>query len=514
MNEVILENSVTYFCGAVAVDTKAALDFFAQKEKAEPSESEPTKYYPVVINENSGDSPIGLLDRYIRQGIATKDLEAIRSELCKKIEIEPFSEVGVWLETKMSKVSEIDAQSWQSVAKNMKSIQTICDAETREEMQTLLCDGFIDTFGRKHNRKGIYKYINHYRVPFDREIAIDSTTRIHLRYIDYYIYPSDIILFVMKIDNSGTEYGKLSSRNFAIKMVNFYSKDGYSMEYLDLFAPLFDLLHKEWWKSDVKRAFHQLFIGNKLYMYQIVQLPESVKCDDMVHRLYELTNMVDSGVMSDPNDEFYPNPVYYQKLIENNTIALYNNWMAMALPDAFCVLMKHTKDAFISEPWENSRFKLFLNTILLKNYLIICNATYQKKSINGDFEHDFIDFDRAFNLRMVSYNNVPQTIYNKMRYALEIDDELALINTKITHYREKQDNQSDRRRNIVLFFVALLAVTSAFADGVTLFTQLGFIADNPSKVVLHSIRITCLTIFSLIVIVGVIICFKYKKHKK
>lgn len=253
-------------------------------------------------------------------------------------------------------------------------------------------------------------------------------------------------------------------------------------------------------------------------MYQVVQLPKDCKYGNLEHRLYELTNMADYGVMKNPLNDFYPNPTYYQKLIDNNTIALYNNWMAMALPDVFCVLMAYSNKAFIYEPWENSRFKLFLNTILLKNYLITCNTTYQKVSVNRDFEYDFVEFDRAFNLRTISYNIVPQYIYEKMRRALEIDEELSIINAKITNYREKQDKRSDRRQAIILFCVALLAVTSAFADGVTLCGQLGFISEHSSDAEISHLRVGCVVIFLVLIaiIVGCMLqstkyCLKLSK---
>lgn len=356
--------------------------------------------------------------------------------------------------------------------------------KTRQEKQTLFFDGFINTFHPNVARKSqeIYKKIHAFRDTrySSKTIELGENIDINVTSIEYYIYPDDLLIYVLTLSNVGLSLSELQKRNFMIKMVNWYGTDKckYHDDYLKLFDDIFKINTPQATatesielKPDTREKFHRLFMGNMFYIYQVVKLPQ--KGDSVFHDygdrlLYELTTILDDdtiGMMTNPNHSFYPASQYYENFMKKSMLKVYNDWSALVTIDTFCVLMKSSLRAFNYEQWEDERFKLFLNSVLLKNYLVKCNEKFQTEPVTTTTKDGFLKFERIFNLRTVSYNSLPQLIYEKIRRSFEIEEELALVNQKISQFSDNRNQQKDRILNYVLAFIALLSVISFLNDG-------------------------------------------------
>ncbi len=356
--------------------------------------------------------------------------------------------------------------------------------ETRQQKQTLFFDGFINTFHPNDEVKKsqeLYKKIQAFKDKRynSKTIKLEGSLDITITSIEYFIYPDDLLIYVLTLSNAGLSLSELQKRNFMIKMVNWYGTDKRIHDnYLKLFDDIFKIntpqataTESMELKPDTREKFHRLFMGNMFYIYQAVKLQE--KGDSVFHDygdrlLYELTTILDDdtiGMMTDPNHVFYPAPEYYENFMKKSMLKVYNDWSALVTIDTFCVLMKSSLKGFNYEQWEDERFKLFLNSVLLKNYLVKCNEKFQTEPVTTSTKDGFLKFERIFNLRTVSYNSLPQLIYEKIRRSFEIGEELALVNQKISQFSDNRNQQKDRILNYVLAFIALLSVISFLNDG-------------------------------------------------
>ena len=419
--------------------------------------------------------------------------------------------------------------------KNGHVAQTITDEEYQQK-QTLFYDGFINTFYPPKDCAGMYSQIYAFEDIFDEPKVItmcnyyDEDVNISVESISYYIYPEDILIFVLTLSNNSLSLGELQKRNFAIKMVNWYGIDKdyvpkYSNEYFSLFDEIItvkfpDRAIKE---SEIRKKFHKLFMGNMFYIYQAIQLSDNydVVTDDEL--LYELTTVLNFDAIGKMRDHFYgynPSSEYFDNFKKNNVLRVYNDWSAAVTIDSFCVLMSNRMFDYACNEWvnkdskNNNRFMLFLNAVLLKNYLVKCNEKFQAEPISTQTRDKFLKFDRIFNLRTVSYNTLPQLVYEKIRRSFEIDEELAMVNQKISQFSDNRNQRNERVLNYILAFVALFSVSSFFADGITWLTQIGILDITEGKGKIIGARLWSLIGFIIVIILFVILIWARKISDK
>lgn len=165
-----------------------------------------------------------------------------------------------------------------------------------------------------------------------------------------------------------------------------------------------------------------------------------------------------------------PAPEYFQQIVEENKIAVFDNWSALALFDTFTILHK---GSLYNYNWETKYFRfLYVITLFVKNYLIELNKVFHDPKDENSLENEFYNFDRDFNFDQISYNFLPQVIYEKIRFSLHLDREIEKLQLAIDRdtaikekIRNEQEAQSEKRINTALLIVAFLAVVSAVWDG-------------------------------------------------
>lgn len=295
------------------------------------------------------------------------------------------------------------------------------------------------------------------------------------------------MIYAIETNLEGKTLEEIALQNYIIRNVEYYQygfdDKNINSEFLKLFIPIIEIHNhlnneripiNDYSKQTLKEFAYTLFRGNKLKTYMVVQLPSSpVLFTDgysVDNLLYELATCNKSlGVMLNLDDSYYPDQKYYSQLIENNTIACFSNWKGIVLLDSFVVLFQPNNG--IENKWRDYYFKyLYINALCIRAFLVLMNEKYKRKDITASIEHEFLMFDRTFNFHTVSYSFLPDIIYKKIRYGLEIDEELEELKSKISNFSEKLDRENEKAMNVILFWLAILTLFSAFSDGLQLFT--------------------------------------------
>ena len=345
----------------------------------------------------------------------------------------------------------------------------------RENMCTMYYDGLINSRYPSKAQKKIspYNEIAHFRKTINRKIKCTNNVIVNVVDIDYRVMSKEMVLFSIKVDNSGLTLNQITCQNFTIRSVNNYNKKGadkkpiYSDEWIELFADVIKLRNEccKIKKCDEANLSHTLFTGNKLYNYVIAQLPAEIDSEYNDDRLYELANEMRIGTLNDKEDPYYPNEEYKKYLLETHSIASFNNWKGLAINDTTAILMKSTVKPHQYNSWLYSYLEfIYFNAFYINAYLMKMNHKYQSREGNADLEKEYLEFDRTFNFHNISYRFQPQLIYERLRIGMEINDELIQLKEKIQQYSEKHERENEKRINIVLSTLTVLSIFSLAND--------------------------------------------------
>lgn len=292
--------------------------------------------------------------------------------------------------------------------------------------------------------------------------AVDyDDKKVMVKYIDLFFFPGDFMIYCFKCDLTGFSISEISDLNFRIRR-----QEPEKNEFLS------DLLVSM--SSD-----ECLNSGNKLKVYTIIE--HSIDFSDSYtsdHLLFDLATCspVGSSIGEGSVKSLQPSEDYFNLITSNHKISVFNNWSALSLFDSFVVLHK---GAIYNYNWESVYFRLlYVHSLYIKSYLSSISKEFYLTKENRNLENEFQEFNRNFNLEQISYNFLPQIIYEKIRSGFNIKNELAEIRNSIERdYKKHQEKMqaeeeaSQKRINTALFIVAILAVLSTVKDGAELLQQ-------------------------------------------
>ena len=372
---------------------------------------------------------------------------------------------------------------------------TLAD-DDRVRLQSLYYDSLIDSIYPSEELRlssGICKSTRQWSVEINREVKLQSSgdgVAIFVKRLRYLLFSSDLLLFSIEIDNAGKNLNEITKIGSIISAPNRYSVQKLSNEFYRLFLPLIymqqvsplDIFDGESLGDDeVANIFRKLLKGNKLYTYSVIQLEEgAVGQYYNDNTLYEIGNHFPIGVTSDCEHNCFPDEGYKQKILCDNKIACFDNWRALALNDVVCMLAKPSVPGHALNSWMGNYFDLiYINAFYLKCYLAHVNKKYQRIDVDDTIYRQFVEFDKIFNLHKISYNFLPQMIYDKLCYAFDLSNEWHELQEKITRYNDdmerehqkqelelqKQEIAQDKRLSKCVLFLSCLTIFSALSDG-------------------------------------------------
>lgn len=315
--------------------------------------------------------------------------------------------------------------------------------------------------GKKYFDKDLAEKTKRYTKKINSGIVIIQTSGeetfeypIHIEYLDLYIFPENIAIYSFKCDLSNQTFDQLT---FIINQIRNTGLNGPLQFLAD------QLKFLDGGANSTMQAMGISF-GNKLKAYSLIEHNLNLQKENEFKLLYDLSTCSPIGSASGNIKDFQPSDEYLELLKEHNLISIFDNWSALCLFDTFTALFK--PKALKKFVWENAYFNLiFLHSLYVKHYLFRINKKFfLEGSDKQELEEEFYRFDKYFNLKQISFNFLPQIIYNKVRGGFEIDEELEQLKDSIERANAKDKSKRDKRINDVLTVIALLTVFSIIWD--------------------------------------------------
>ena len=210
--------------------------------------------------------------------------------------------------------------------------------------------------------------------------------------------------------------------------------------------------------------------GNKFNVFQIVSA-EPADGNERDKLLFELATVAPAGSY-DAKSLDSPSEAYFRKLLDENSLSVYNNWKCLALSDTLTILCSECPEWLISN-WKNDYFGLiYIWQLFRRNYLFRLTRRFRYERENvASLERDF---ERNCSFHRISYNFLPEEFSACVARGLRIEKEKNELYHMIAQEESAGEKRADNRMNSLLFFMTCLTMASTIYDTCCLSTVLGF----------------------------------------
>jgi hypothetical protein len=199
-----------------------------------------------------------------------------------------------------------------------------------------------------------------------------------------------------------------------------------------------------------------VYSGSKFKIYSVFDLDQQLDATERLQLLYEL------GTVSkiSQNEDFNPlgNSKRYVSQLMLNRISVFNNYEILPLLDSFTVLghcVLNDSDPNTYNNYNETYFRIYLHALLLKYNLFRYQSEFHMDNLR--LRDTFEKFLNSYNLSHISYNFLPNLIYNKVKLAIELDEEMEKFKQRIVSLNESIKEEQQKKTNLLLGFLGLIS---------------------------------------------------------
>lgn len=299
--------------------------------------------------------------------------------------------------------------------------------------------------------------------------------RFRLMNLHLYFFPYNIALLAIEIDDTGTELNELTAAHSSLTQCNTYAREEIKFAFSSL-------------SRFLSNPSGILGVGNKFKLYQVIEI-NSEKIEDRM--LYEIATSSPIGCVG-TRHPLAPSEQYYNKIIGLNTVSAFNDWKGLALMDSFTMISNAEKrDDWTWDKhfylWNNHYFQLiYLRCLFEKTFCFSQNIAYRMGESSPDLSKMISDMERYYFYNKISYNFLPNLLYESMSKGMELKEERDELSKQIKErakeeeaitkeqekaaaqtlkeQQEEQKEKDDKRFNNILAYVSIFAVFSVIWD--------------------------------------------------
>lgn len=315
-------------------------------------------------------------------------------------------------------------------------------------------------------RKDLYRHTSHLVMTLEctcefEEISFPFVVkRLHL-----FVFTKNIAIFAIELDEPNVSPDAMITGHKILRDVESY--DGISADgaYLKSLAPLLDLCGKD---GKAGRYADLMESGAKLKLFQIVSTT-----DISDERIYEFGTLIRTGAVSDISDYDCPSRQYYDSIIRTNMLSVYNNWKALALLDTFTVLGVDFTDSFFV--WVSYFRMIYIHSLYQKLLLVNLDKDFRFPKDSSkpiSLEDEMKELEMYYAFPTISYNFLPQLIYEKINVGLGLQAERDQLHKYIEQESRRQERVSEKKLNRLITTLTVFTMGSVLFDVTSLVSSM------------------------------------------
>ena len=361
--------------------------------------------------------------------------------------------------------------------------------------------------------------IERYLFPMDTEIEVDLFGKkqhtVSIKDIELFVLPYNLLIYSIRVDQNEADLNDITAALSILRNISDYKEELIQSSWGKVLEPIVEIykslaMTAPYASNEKFRYFNLMENGNKLKLFQIIEM-DLTKVKEQDELLFELgtlapINSYNSSSFSSPSQD------YFNKIMEQNKVSVFNNWKGLSLFDTFTILSYHTQ-SYLLDNWINAYFgMIYIHSLFLKFYLFRMNILFRKKQAKAaHLEKEFVRFERNYCFHKISYNFLPLEIYESLDTGLEINEEKSQLYHMIEQEKNMQEKENNSKINNLLFFLACLTVFSTIWDFCCLFNQLYPYEESWGSVILGHRMVASMVLFLLVVCIILIGRFNTKK---
>ena len=213
------------------------------------------------------------------------------------------------------------------------------------------------------------------------------------------------------------------------------------------------------------------YSGSKFKLFSAIQLDpvdaKQISAQDRQNLLYDIGTVSHIG-SAGGGKYFSPDPEYYASVMENR-VAAYQNWEAICLFDSFSCIGSSfllDRDGNINASWDQTYFRIYLFRLFFKYNLYRYNSLVTQSDADKlvRYRDQFEDFLNRYNISHISFNFLPNLIFDKTGNALDLRAEIETFRQRIRNLSAAIQEKKQARTNLLLQLVTGLSGLSVLSD--------------------------------------------------
>ncbi len=156
-------------------------------------------------------------------------------------------------------------------------------------------------------------------------------------------------------------------------------------------------------------------------------------------------------------------PVYFNRVLEENTIRIYNNWDAVSLLDTLTIVAQGE----IKKNWVIDYYCIYMHLIYVKSFSYLSNYQLGQPDISyrkiKDIRDRVLSFFNENQFSSISYNFLPNDIYQKIKTGLQIEQDFIVLKEKVESIRENVQEFQNANITVLLAVLSVLGFIPAIS---------------------------------------------------
>ena len=247
------------------------------------------------------------------------------------------------------------------------------------------------------------------------------------------------------------------------------------------------------------------YSGSKFKLYTVLDLEEDLSSETRQELLYDVGSVAKIG-SAGGNYHFTPSEAYFNELLENR-ISVFNNYDILPMFDSFTVIgngILHEDWQYAT--WSQSYFRIYLHNLFIKFSLFRYNSEMVQDSVK--VRDQFETFLNNYNIGHLSYNFLPNLIYQKHRNSLDIESEIEMFQDRINRISQSIQEEQQKRSNVLL---AIVGVFTSIASAEPIFT---FLESSRMEIHWDALQFYALIAILLIILSIPVLLYLFPERKK
>lgn len=284
---------------------------------------------------------------------------------------------------------------------------------------------------------------------------------------EVYLFPNGLHFFSISFDTSKLTLQDISdlsffARNFNTKIEGYLESDWVKWVENEVIAGI--KIYAAW---NEKTIPVDEYSGSKFKLYTVVDLVPNEGVNEQLidELLYDIGCVAKIG-SARGGMHYSPSDSYFNTLMEQK-ISAFNNYSMLPLFDTFTTVgtgVLTNENAFVT--YHQTYYRIYLFNLFIKYNLYRYNSSMRLDSIKTRDEFEY--FLNNYNLSTISYNFLPNLIFEKHRKTMQVEEELVKFEERINRISQSIQEEQQSRMNTLIGIVGLVTSIGSIEPGIVL----------------------------------------------